>query len=336
MNAISSTKERSFGKRISSMGNNLSLIIALIAICIMWSFLSPYFMTVENFMNILLASSIVMIRASGATIAMITGGMDISQNAVGAFTGIICAQLAVQWSNAGVAIGPWVLPVLILLSIGLGIAMGAANSTLISIFKINPIITTLGTMQIFRGLAWVLSPRTIAIPNQDLVMMGRGRFLNNTVPISVVIAIGIFILAVWVLKYTTFGRKVYMVGGNENASFLSGINAKKVKFIAYIFSAAAASFAGFLLTCQIGSALPQSGSGTEMLTITAIILGGLSLSGGKGSLVGTFLGIMVLSIVNNGLTLLMVNEYVQMVITGAILILAVLLDVIRSGELKKQ
>ena len=331
MNMISSPKEHTFGKKISGMGNNFSLLIAFAAICVMWSFTSPYFLSVDNFMNILLASSIVMIRASGATFAMITGGMDISQNAVGAVSGIICAQLAVAWGAQG-----WVLFALILVSIGLGIAMGAANSTLISIFKINPIITTLGTMQIFRGLAWVISPRTIAIPNEALVTMGRGRFLDNTIPYSVVIAIAIFILAVWVLKYTTFGRKVFMVGGNENASFLSGINAKKVKFIAYVLSAATAAFAGFLLTCQIGSALPQSGAGTEMFTITAIILGGLSLSGGKGSLVGTFLGIMLLSTVNNGLTLLTVNEYVQMVITGSILILAVLLDVIRSGALKKQ
>jgi ribose transport system permease protein len=165
--------------------------------------------------------------------------------------------------------------------------------------------------------------------------MGRGR-LGGIIPWAVLIAVGIFILAVWVLKFTTFGRKVYMIGGNENASFLSGINAKRVKFISYILSAAAASFAGFLLTCQVGSALPQSGSGTEMFTISAIILGGLSLSGGKGSLFGTFLGIMVLSTINNGLTLLSVNAYVQMVVTGAILILAVLLDVIRSGALKKQ
>ena len=245
MNTVSSTtQKRSLGKKISGMGNILSLLIAFAAVCIFLSFASPYFLSVDNFMNILLASSIVMIRASGATIAMITGGMDISQNAVGAFTGIVCADLAMQFGASGLVF--WLL---ILLSIGLGVLMGAANSTLISIFKINPIITTLGTMQIFRGLAWVTSGKTIMVANQALVTMGRGRW-GNVVPYSVIVAILIFVLAVWVLKYTTFGRKVYMIGGNENASFLSGINAGRVKFVAYILSAAAASFAGFLLPAR--------------------------------------------------------------------------------------
>lgn len=326
-NVSGETQPLTLRQKIGGMGNNLSLIIALIAIFIVLTFASPYFLSIDNLMNILLASSIVLIRASGATIAMITGGMDISQNSVGAVTGVVLATLAL---NFGLPL--WIL---IILSIGLGILMGAANSTLISIFKINPIITTLGTMQILRGLAWIITDKTIMISDPALIEMGRGR-LGGVIPWAVLIAVGIFILAVWVLKYTTFGRKVYMIGGNENASFLSGINAKRVKFIAYILSSAAAAFAGFLLTCQVGSALPQSGSGTEMFTISAIILGGLSLSGGKGSLAGTFLGIMVLSTINNGLTLLSINAYVQMVVTGAILILAVLLDVIRSGALKKQ
>ncbi len=323
---------RTMKERLGSMGNNLSLIIALIIIFIVLSFASPYFLSLDNIMNILLASAIVIIRASGATIAMLTGGLDISQNAVGAVSGVLLATLSLQ----GVS-----LPILILLSIVLGLAMGAVNSTLISIFKIAPIITTLGTMQIFRGIAWTVVPKTVMIIDNNLITMGRGRFFDNVeginavVPYSVVIAIGIFLVAVFVLKYTTFGRKVYMIGGNENASYLSGINAKRVKFVAYLISAVTASFAGFLLACQVGSALPQSGQGTEMVTLSAIILGGISLAGGKGSLLGSLLGILVLSTINNGLTLLSVNAYVQMIVTGAILILAVLLDVIRSGQLKK-
>ncbi len=316
----------SFKSTLSGMGNNLSLLVALIIIWVVLTFASPYFLSIDNLMNILLASSVILIRASGATIAMITGGMDISQNSVGAVASVVCALLAF---NQGFTLIP-----LILLSIVLGIAMGVINSTLISVFKINPIITTLGTMQILRGVAWTITDKTVMIKDPVMIAFGRGR-LFDVIPYSVLVAILFFLLALFVLKYTIFGRKVFMIGGNENASFLSGINAKRVKFAAYVISAVTASFAGFLLACQLGAALPQSGSGTEMTTLSAIILGGLSLSGGKGSMWGTLLGILVLQTINNGLTLLSVNAYVQMIVTGAILILAVLLDVIRSGQLKK-
>ncbi len=321
-------QKRSLKDRLGSMGNNLSLIIAIIVLCVILSIASPYFMSFDNIMLILLASAVTLIRASGATIAMITGGMDISQNAVGAVAGVACATASVQMGAP--------LWVLIPLSLGIGALLGAANATLISIFKINPIITTLGTMQIFRGIAWLVVPKPVMINDQALIFMGRGRVLNETIPVSVLIAIGFFVFALLVLKYTSFGRKVYMIGGNEKASYLSGIDAKKVKFVAYMLSSITAGFAGFLLACQVGTAQPQSGDGTEMTTLSAIILGGLSLAGGKGSMWGTLLGIIILQIIANGLTLLSVNLYVQWVVTGSVLILAVLIDVIRSGALKKQ
>lgn len=322
-----SVKENKMKRRISAMGNNLSLMITIIIIFIVLSFASPHFLTIGNIMNILLASAIILIRASGATIAMITGGMDISQNALGAVTGVALAMMAAQ-----LGLPLWIL---IILSVVFGLAMGSLNASLITIFKINPIITTLGTMQIFRGIAWLISDKTIMIKDSTLTFMGRGRIFD-VIPISVLIAIGVFLLAVFVLKRTPFGRKVFMVGGNERASYLSGINARRVKFIAYVISAVAASFAGFLMACQVGAALPSAGAGSEMATLTAIILGGLSLAGGKGSMLGSLLGIIILSTISNGLTLLSVNAYVQMVVTGVILILAVMLDVIRSGELRKK
>ncbi len=320
-------RRKSFKETMGSMGNHLSLIIALIILSVVLSFASPYFMSFENWMNILLASAITLIRASGATIAMITGGMDLSQNSTGAFAGVVCITLSVQ---AGVP-----LPVLIILSILIGAGFGAINSTLIAVFKINPVITTIGTMQIFRGFAWIFTDKTVQAVDPDLIFMGRGR-IAGAVPVSVIIAVAIMLLAWFILKYTRYGRKVYMVGGNENASKLSGINSNKVKFIAYLICGVCSGFAGFLVAGQVGAALPQSGSGQEMTTISAIVLGGLSLAGGKGSMWGTLLGVIILQVVANGLTLMSVNEYVQMVVTGAILILAVLIDVIRSGALKKQ
>lgn len=316
-----------FKDKMSRMGNNLSLIIALIALCVILSIASPYFMSFDNIMNILLASAVTCIRASGATIAMITGGMDMSQNSVGAIAGVVCVTLSV--------VNGFPLWILILISIGIGLIFGAINATLIAVCKINPIITTIGTMQIFRGIAWLYTDKTVQATDQALIFMGRGKILD-AIPVSVIIAAAVFAAALITLKYTRFGRKIYMIGGNERASYLSGINASKIKFIAYVICGVCSAFAGFLVAGQVGAALPQSGSGTEMTTISAIVLGGLSLSGGKGSMWGTLLGIIILSVVSNGLTLLSVNEYVQMVITGGILILAVVIDVVRSGALKKQ
>jgi ribose transport system permease protein len=313
------------GFKVSEMGNTLSLLIALVIICVVLSFASPHFLSVQNVMNIFLFASITAIRGAGLTIAMILGGLDISQNSVGAVTGILVAMFSLTGA-------PWWL--LVIMVFILGIVMGLINATIISIFKINPIITTLGTMQIFRGIAWLINDTTIMIKDPFLIELGRGR-LFGIIPYSAIIAAVVVLIAYYILKYTSFGRKVYMVGGNEHASYLSGIDSRKVKYGAFVISALTAALAGFLLSCQVGAALPQAGAGTEMATISAVILGGISLAGGKGKITGTILGIMILSTINNGLTLLSVNAYYQMVVSGSVLILAVLIDVIRSGALKK-
>jgi ribose/xylose/arabinose/galactoside ABC-type transport system permease subunit len=319
------SSDQTMFQKISGMGNTLSLAIALILLSAVWAVLSPYFFTLQNIMNVLMFASILAIRASGLTIAMIMGGLDISQNSIGA----VAALLAALASASG---APWW--VVLLLVLGLGLLMGAVNSTLITIFKIAPIITTLGTMQIFRGVAWLIKDATVMVKDPILLKLGRGR-LFGVIPYIGLIAIAILGITYYILKFTTFGRKVYMVGGNEQASYLSGINSNRVKVVAFIFSGVTAGIAGFLLSCQVGAALPQSGAGTEMATISAVILGGISLAGGKGKISGTILGVLILQVINNGLTLLSVNAYFQMVVSGGVLLLAVMIDIIRSGMLKK-
>ncbi|MDC7126910.1 MAG: ABC transporter permease [Spirochaetales bacterium] len=318
-------EKKSFLKILSGADNTLSLAIALLLLCIAWSILSPYFLTVKNIMNLFMFASILAIRASGLTVSMIMGGMDISQNSVGAVTALMCALVSLMGA-------PWWA--VLLMAIGLGLLMGAINATLVSIFKIAAIITTLGTMQIFRGAAWLIKDATVMIKDPVLLQIGRGRLFGVVPYIAIIAAIILFIIH-YVLKWTSFGRKVYMVGGNEQASYLSGINADRVKFIAFLISGLTAGIAGFLLACQVGAALPQSGAGTEMATVSAVILGGVSLAGGSGRILGTILGVMILQTINNGLTLLSVNAYYQMVVSGGVLLIAVLIDVIRSGALKK-
>jgi len=324
-NILGKTEKQTYKHKIANMGNNLSLTIALLLISIVWTIKSPYFLTLQNIMNVLMFASILAIRTSGLTVVMITGELDISQNAIGA----VAALLAVLASISG---APWW--VVILMVFGLGLLMGAINATLVSGLKIPSIITTLGTMQIFRGVAWLIKNATVMVKDPVLLGLGRGR-LFGSVPYIGIIAIVILAVTYYILEFTSFGRKLYMVGGNEKASYLSGINSNKVKSLAFVFSAVTGGIAGFLLACQVGAALPQSGAGTELLPIAAVILGGVSLDGGKGKISSTILGVLILQTINNGMTLLSINAYYQMVISGAVLLLAVLIDIIRSGALKK-
>ena len=316
---------RELWRKAMGLGNILSLAIALIAMSIVWAVLSPYFFTLKNIMNVLMFASILAIRASGLTVAMITGSLDISQNAIGAVTALLCALV----SLAGAPF--WLI---IFMVIGLGFLMGVINATLHAVLKIAAIIATLGTMQIFRGVAWLIKDATVMVKDPVILMLGRGR-LFGVIPYVTIIAIAILAITYYLLKFTAFGRKVFMVGGNEQASYLSGINITRIKFAAFVISGITAGIAGFLLAAQVGAALPQSGAGTEMSTISAVILGGISLAGGKGRMAGVILGILILQTINNGLTLLSVNAYFQMVVSGSVLILAVMIDVIRSGALRK-
>jgi len=191
-----------------------------------------------------------------------------------------------------------------------------------------------------------VNEKTQIIKDQTMIYMGRGRLFEIAdeaggqafpgIPISFIIALLIFLFIYWLLKHTGYGRKIYMIGGNETASYLSGINSKREKFIAYCISGVGSAYAGFLVACQVGAALPHSGAGTEMNTIAAVVLGGLSLAGGKGNMIGTILGCLILTVITNGLDLNQVQTQRQLLVTGTVLIIAVLLDVIRSGALKKQ
>lgn len=319
-------EKRSFKQMLASMGNTLSLLIALIVLGAVWAFMTPYFLTVQNVMNVLMFAGAMAIRASGLTVAMIMGGLDLSQNANGALVAILGAMAAASGS-------PWWVVLLIVVAGGL--ILGGINATLVTFAKIPAFITTLATMQIFRGIAWLFSDKTIMMNDQILISLGRGR-LGEVFPYLAIIAIVILVVTYYVLNFTAFGRKVYMVGGNQQASYLSGINSRSVTFIAFVYSGLMGAIAGFLLACQVGAALPQASQGTEMVPIAAVILGGVSLSGGKGKMSGTILAVVILQIITNGLQLQGIQQYVQWVVTGGVLLLSVFIDVIRSGVLRKQ
>ena len=248
--------------------------------------------------------------------------MDLSQYTVAAVSGMVMALMLRAGLPTGVAI------VCALLT---GVLLGLLNGVLVSICGVNPIIATLGTQQIYRGFAYLVSNgKNILISNDFLTFIGRGDILG--VPVVVLLMIVMFAITAYVLKYTSFGRKIYAIGGNKNASYLSGINIRRVQMGGFVYCSVAGALGGILLASQVGVALPTCGIGSDMDVIASVVLGGVSLSGGCGKVSGTLLGALILQTISNGMTLLSVQSYWQMVIKGIVLILAVLIDVMRSKK----
>ncbi len=300
---------------------NFSLLIALILMCVVLSLLSPYFFTGKNFINIGLAAAVIGIMASGLTVSMLMGAFDLSQYATATLSAVIMAKLL----DTG-------LPMVLLVLIGLlvGAACGLINGTLVTVFKISPIIATLGTMNIYRAVCYILtSSKILAIDNEFYNFVGRGFFIG--LPMSVWIMVVVYAVVAFILKCTALGRKVYAVGANSKASYLAGINIKGVRVGGLVISGLTAAIAGIVSASQVSASIPSSGVGQEMDIVTAVLIGGLSLAGGKGKLSGTFLGLLIITIINNGLTLLSVQSYYQMLVRGIVLVLAVLIDSVRGG-----
>ena len=310
-----------------SSNTTVSLVLVYIVICVVFAILSPYFLSVRNFLNIGMFTSIIGVMAAGVTVAMLLGAIDISQWSVAAISGLTAASMLKDGQS---------LILILVVCLLIGLACGAVNGLLVAIFKIPAIIATIGTMLIFRGIAYLsVNGLTIMVDNKPFEAIGTGRIFD-VIPISMVIVVAVLLIIYYILNFTSFGRKVYAVGGNVNASYLAGINVQAVTFGAMVICAVCAAFSGLMVTAQVGAAIPSTGEGSEMDVLAAVILGGISLSGGKGRISGTVIGILILATIQNGLTMLSVPSFFQMIIRGLVLILAVLMDVVRSGALKKQ
>jgi ribose transport system permease protein len=282
------------------------------------SFASPYFLKPDNLINILVAVSVIGIIAIAMTMVIVSGGLDLSVGSVVALTGVAVAQLSHQMP-IGLAV---------LVSIVVGICVGTFNGFAVTKIGINPLITTLGTLSIARGLAFVFSKGdTQSIDNEAFSFLGQGRL--GPIPVQVIVLIVLALLAAWVMKATVFGRSVYAIGGNAQASRLAGLAVPRLQMAVYILSGLSAALGGMFLTSQLGAAAPDASTGIELSVIAAVILGGTSLSGGKGTIAGTMLGVLILGTLNNGLTLLNVSSYYQEIARGTVLLLAVALDQIR-------
>lgn len=309
-----------------SVKSQLIPIAVLILIMLISSVSSPVFLTAANFENLLLQMAVTMIISCGMFTVLLTGGIDLSVGSVVAVSGVIVAS---QMEHMN-----WIVAAL--LAILVGLALGTLNGLLISTLKIAPFITTLGTMYFARGMAyWLTKAKTILWTSFENVEMfkklGGGRIFGF-LPIPALIWILVFVVTIILVKYSKFGRVCYAIGGNEEAARLSGIKTGFYKILPYAYTGLLAGLGGVVLTARLGVGAPASGEGQEMDCITAVVVGGTSLSGGSGNVFGILLGTLILTIINNILNLCNVPAYPQQMLKGVIIVAAVILSTFREKK----
>lgn len=307
-------KVNHFDNLLQKLGPLLGFII-LVAIV---SILNPSFLEPLNLLNLLRQVAINALIAFGMTFVILTGGIDLSVGSILALSSALIAGMIVSGIDPILAI---------LIGCILGAIMGAINGLLITKGKMAPFIATLATMTIFRGLTLVYTdgnPITGLGENYAFQLFGRGYFLGIPVPaITMIIAFAVL----WVILHkTSFGRKTYAIGGNEKAALISGIKVPRVKVMIYALAGLLSALAGAILTSRLNSAQPTAGTSYELDAIAAVVLGGTSLSGGRGLIVGTLIGALIIGTLNNGLNLLGVSSFFQMVVKGVVILIAVLID----------
>ena len=300
----------------------LGLFATLVLACIFFGTQSEYFFTGRNFLNISRAISIRGILAVAVTILLISGSLDLSLAAVAAAAAMATASLMNNGYDPNIAF---------LGGIVTGAILGSINGIIIVKFRIPPIIGTLGTLLAFRGLGYVFSGGdSIVIGAQTWAYLGRGTTFFD-LPVSFIVFLAILSVFWVLLNYSAVGSYIYSIGSDPDPCRYVGINVDKIRFSLFIFSAIIAAFSGLILLSQGGTAQPRALQGAELDIIAAVLLGGVALKGGKGSLVGTFLGMCIIGVVNNGSILMNIPAYWQMVFRGVILIIAVTLDSFRKG-----
>ncbi len=298
-------------------------LIVLLIIFIFFAFASDSFLKPTNLMNVLRQISINGIIATGMTLVILTGGIELSVGAVVALSSVVAALIANEANTA------WWVSIIVAIAIATG--LGCITGFFISVFNLAPFIMTLAMMTIARGLAFTFSDgKPVSGVHKAFLVIGKGDLLG--IPIPVWILAAVVISTIVLLKYVPFGRYIYAVGGNEQAARASGINIRFVKFFAYVLAGFFTGVASVVLTSRLSAGLPQVAQGYEMDAIAAVVIGGTSLMGGSGSMLGTLTGVLIIGFINNGMDLLNVASYPQQIIKGIIIILAVLIDSMKNKQ----
>lgn len=299
--------------------SELTTVIALIILMAVITIINSNFLTANNLLNLLLQVTSNALIAFGMTFVILTGGIDLSVGSILALSSALTAGLLGSGMPVTLAI---------LISLILGCILGMMNGLLISYGKLAPFIVTLATMTIFRGATLVYTngnPITKGLSDTFLFQfLGQGYIVG--IPFPVIIMFIVFIVLYVLLHKTAFGKSVYAIGGNEKAAYISGVKLNKVKIIIYSISGMMASISGLIITSRLSSAQPTAGASYEMDAIAAVVLGGTSLSGGKGRILGTLIGALIIGVLNNGLNIISVSAFWQQVVKGVVILIAVLID----------
>jgi ribose transport system permease protein len=298
------------------IGQTLAPLVVLVLICTVLTLLTPRFLTEKNIINVVRQSSLNAIVAAGMTLVILTAGIDLSVGSLLAVTSVFAAGALHDGSAPlmSMAIG-----------VGIGLAFGLINGLIITVGDVAPFIVTLGTMTIARGVALIYTNGApILATDMDFRYIGRGDL--GPLPVPIVVMLIVYAITFFLLNRTTFGGYLYAIGGNQEAARLSGVPVKVCKTIAYAVSGLLAGLTGVILTARLGSAQPNLGMGDELDAIAAVVIGGTSLAGGRGGIIGTLVGALIIGVLSNGLNLMNVNAYYQPVAKGLVILIAILVD----------
>lgn len=314
------TMRKYFGK----LGPLGGVLLANVLLIIALSLLSPYFLTGTNITNVFRQSAPLATVALGITIVIISGGIDLSVAASISLTSVL---LAIFLDKLGIPIALAMLLVFVI-----GILLGFYNGVLVTILRIPPIIATLSSAIVFSGIAYTITQGySINLPIDSVIkFLGRGKLWQ--IPVSIIIVIVLYYITHLFLQNTSFGRIVYGLGGNNEAVYLSGISVRKYTLLIYMLCGFFAACASILLTARVANGHPNNGGGMEMDAIAAVVLGGTSIFGGIGNVWGTIIGVLTMTIIVNGLTLLNINPYIQLIVKGLVIAAAVSVTSIRISK----
>lgn len=299
----------------------MNIFGVLLIVSFIISMFSPYFFTINNIMGVSRTISVTAIMAIGMTMVIITGGIDLS---VGSIMGLSSLMTAIMFQHG--------YPTLLAVGVGIlvGIIVGLINGLLITKVNLPPFIATLGTLSIGRGLIYIITKGFPITPNIPESYSAIGQGYLGFVPIPVIAMLILMITFSVIMSRTRFGRHIYAIGGNETASMLSGVKTSYIKTMVYVMSGTISAIAGVILFARLSSAEPASGFGAELEVIAAAAIGGASLSGGYGSIIGAIIGATLIGVISNGIVLLNINTYAQQAITGIVILIAVSIDMWRS------
>lgn len=303
-------------KRSVKIGNEtIFLTIVIVALCIVSAIINPNFLTWSNFMTIFQQITVLGILTGAMLLLLVNGMLDLSYGALIGLCGVALTGMITAGIN----------PILSLIVMFLiATAGGLFNGLIVTKFKTNPLIITIGTGYIFSGIALVWSQGTYQSMGGHLGYIGTGKI--GPIPIMVILLIVVLAIIHIILRYTPYGRRLHIIGGNEEVAFLSGINVNKYKIITFTLGGFICGLAAFVLVSRIGSALPTNGVGYELRALAACIIGGATFSGGKGTVIGAFLGVLLLGIISNAMNILGVDPFFQTAILGVIIVVAVIVS----------